>query len=131
VNTPIGAHVSTAGGLHKAIENGDRITADCIQIFGASPRQWEAEMPSRAEVETYLAHAKKSDIGPVYFHASYLANLASPKEELRAKSIKNLSDHLALVDALHADGLIYHIITLDYDKDLVAEKVTSFFERFL
>src|SRR3989338_1837947 len=40
----IGGHVSTAGGLYKAIENAERIGANAIQIFGASPQQWYVKM---------------------------------------------------------------------------------------
>ena len=36
----IGAHVSTAGGLARAVERGVELDCDAIQIFPQSPRMW-------------------------------------------------------------------------------------------
>jgi deoxyribonuclease-4 len=105
----IGAHVSAAGGLKKAIERAEKIGAECIQIFGASPRTFWAKMPTEQDLAEYKAALKKSGIGPVFLHAAYLVNLASPKSDLRAKSVKSLSDHLKIAELLGAQGLIFHI----------------------
>lgn len=105
----IGAHVSTAGGLYKAIENARVIGAETIQIFGASPRKWDAPSPKAEDIKKYKELLKESGIGPVYLHASYLVNLASPDEELREKSVKNLIGHLSIAELIGAAGLIFHI----------------------
>jgi len=105
----IGAHVSAAGGLKKAIERAQKIGAQCIQIFGAPPRTFWAKMPEQKDVAEYKAALKQSGIGPVFLHAAYLVNLASPKSDLRAKSVKSLSDHLRIAEMLGAQGLIFHI----------------------
>ncbi len=108
-NILLGGHVSASGGLHKAIENAEALGATCIQFFGASPRQWFAKMPSPDEINTYKEHLKKSHVQAVYLHAAYLANLASPSAESHEKSIKSLSEHLAIVTAIGANGLIFHM----------------------
>ena len=36
----VGAHVSTAGGLEKAVERGSERGCEAIQIFNQSPRMW-------------------------------------------------------------------------------------------
>ena len=36
----IGAHVSNAGGLSKAVERGVERGCEAIQIFNQSPRMW-------------------------------------------------------------------------------------------
>lgn len=105
----IGGHVSAAGGLKNAIENAERIGADAIQIFGASPRQWGAKVPDQKNIESYRAALVGSRVKAVYLHGAYLVNLASPEKATREKSVKNLSTHLAIVDAIGADGLIFHI----------------------
>lgn len=105
----IGAHVSVAGGLYKAVENAQQIGAECFQIFGSSPRQWKTRMPSEEDVKRFKDTLKESGIGPVVLHASYLANIASPIPDLRKKSIQNLSEHLAIAEAIGAEGLIFHI----------------------
>lgn len=105
----LGAHVSTAGGLKNAIANAERIGAECIQIFGSSPRQWRAPLPAQQVADEYLAALKDSNVKAVYLHAPYLINLASPDSELHQKSIQNLVDNLKIADALHADGVIFHL----------------------
>jgi len=105
----IGAHKSTAGGLWTAIERVQDIGGNCLQIFGASPRQWYVKMPSREDTEKFKQAAKESGIGPIYLHAAYLPNLASPDAEVRKKSAKNLSEHLQIADLIGANGLIFHI----------------------
>jgi len=105
----IGAHVSVAGGLYKAIENAKAIGAETMQIFGASPRKWQVQPPKDEDVEKYKRLLAESGIGPVYLHAPYLVNLASADKELWDKSVKNLSEHLAIAELIGADGLIFHI----------------------
>ncbi|MEK7479188.1 MAG: deoxyribonuclease IV [Patescibacteria group bacterium] len=104
----IGAHVSTAGGLASAIENARAIGAECIQIFGASPRQWAARLPAKEEAEKFKNALKESGLGPVYLHASYLVNLGSGDAGILRKSIQNCSIHLRIAELLGAQGLIFH-----------------------
>ena len=101
--------MSVAGGLYKAFDNAKRMGAECIQIFGASPRQWQARIPSKEDIKTYKEEEERSKISPVYLHSAYLVNLASPSKEIRGKSIKNLSLHLKIADLIGAQGLIFHV----------------------
>lgn len=105
----IGAHVSTAGGLAYGIENAVKIGASCIQIFGASPRQWKAPMPNDEVIERFKNKRQTSGIGPVFLHASYLVNLAHENEQARQWSVASLTDHLKIAKAIEAQGLIFHI----------------------
>lgn len=105
----IGGHVSAQGGLFRAIINGEKIGATTIQMYGASPRMWSANQPETHEVEKFKETRKNSSIKSVYLHAAYLVNLASPSDEVYEKSIKNLSDHLNIAEAIGADGLIFHV----------------------
>ncbi len=104
----IGAHVSAAGGVWNAIANGEGIGASAIQIYGASPRAWEAKPISPEDASKFKEALKKSRISKVYLHAAYLVNLASGDDELYEKSIKNLTSHLKIAETLGADGLIFH-----------------------
>ena len=105
----IGAHVSTAGGLHTAIERIQAIGGDCLQIFGASPRQQAAKLPDEEKIKKFKEAVKESGVGPIYLHAAYLPNLASPVAETVEKSIINLSIHLQITELIGANGLIFHI----------------------
>lgn len=90
-------------------QNANRIGAQALQIFGASPRQWQAKIPEKIEVSKYQAELKKYKLGPVFLHAAYLVNLASPDEMIRAKSIMSLTAHLKISEAIGAEGLIFHV----------------------
>ncbi|MEK7523598.1 MAG: deoxyribonuclease IV [Patescibacteria group bacterium] len=105
----IGGHVSAAGGLVNAIKNAQRIGALCIQIFGASPRQWLAKMPLEADIATYQKALHESKIGPVFLHAAYLVNLGSPSPDQQKKAIQSLTEHLQIVEKIGAQGLIFHL----------------------
>ena len=105
----IGAHVSAAGGLHNCFANAEAIGAECLQIFGASPRQWTANLPSAAAVKQFKAEEKRSGLGPVFLHAAYLVNLGSSLSELRSKSVASLASHLKIAELIGARGLIFHI----------------------
>src|SRR4051794_25600690 len=51
----IGAHVSPAGGPAKAVERGQELGAQAIQIFNQSPRMWRPRYYGDDEVEDYGA----------------------------------------------------------------------------
>jgi deoxyribonuclease-4 len=105
----IGAHVSVAGGFNKGVDHALEIGAQAIQIFGASPQQWQAKMPNDETITGFKKRLLESGVGPVFLHAAYLVNLASPDDSLVAKSVKNLSSHLKIAELLGAQGLIFHI----------------------
>jgi deoxyribonuclease IV len=105
----IGAHVKTAGGVQNAFKNAEEIGAKCIQIFGASPRQWKSSLPSQETIEEFLKEKSRSGISQVFLHASYLVNLATPDDELYEKSISSLSTHLQIANLLEAEGLVFHL----------------------
>lgn len=105
----IGAHVSTQGGLYKAFENANHIGAEAIQIFGSSPQQWSVRLPKEEDIKKFKAAHEKSGNIPVFLHASYLANLASPSEITRANALQSLTGHFKIAEMIGAQGLIFHI----------------------
>jgi len=105
----IGGHVSTAGGLFNAFVNAEKIGAETIQIFGASPKQWLVRIPSKEDVAEYHRLKKESKVKSVYLHGAYLPNLASPDESIFAKSVENLRAHFEIANQLEAQGLIFHV----------------------
>ncbi len=128
----IGVHVSTAGGLFTAFERAKEIGADCIQIFGASPRMWYAKLPSAEDIKKFKEEEKLSGIGPTYLHAPYLINLGTPNKDLLSKSIKNLSDHFRIAELIGAAGVIFHIgSSAGTDKDKSIEQVIAAINKIL
>ena len=105
----IGGHVSSAGGFLAALDRAQAIGANTIQLFGASPVQWRASLPSKEDADAFQKACVMRDIAPIFLHAPYLINLASPKGELAAMSRTLLQKHVAIAAALGARGVIFHI----------------------
>src|SRR5437868_13545686 len=87
VKKRIGVHVGTAGGTLTAVERAVAAGANTFQIFSSSPRQWRAAEVKPAEAVKMRGLRAKHDGGPVSFHASYLINLCSQTERVRASSV--------------------------------------------
>jgi len=104
----IGAHVSSAGGLPRAIARGEEIGADSIQIFNQSPRMWRPTVYSDADIAAFREAREPSRIGAVLIHAVYLINPASEDRELRDKSLASLIQSLRVGAAIGADGVVLH-----------------------
>ena len=105
----IGGHVSAAGGLTQALFRAKEIGADTIQIFGSSPRQWNATLPNNKSAQEFMALSREMDIRPVFLHAPYLINLASPNPDLRQKSKNLLKKNLEIAEAISGEGVIFHL----------------------
>jgi len=122
----IGAHVSTAGGVQNCFQNAERIGANCIQIFGSSPRTWKSNLPTKETLNLYKQEQSRTQINEVFLHAAYLVNLATPNKELRQKSINSLIDDLKIAEALKARGLIFHLGSYkDTTKEEAYQKVAD------
>jgi deoxyribonuclease-4 len=104
----IGAHVSTAGGLDRAIERGTELGCASIQIFNQSPRMWR---PTRYGPDDFAAFREAMDSSPVeavVIHAVYLINCATKDTELRRKSLNSLAHALRVGDGIGAAGVVLH-----------------------
>ena len=104
----IGAHVSSAGGISKAIDRGLEIGCEAIQIFGSSARSWAFKPPADKEVAAFKERRAATGMGAVYFHAIYLINLGSPNPELVEKGVQSLINYMTLAADIDADGVIFH-----------------------
>jgi deoxyribonuclease-4 len=105
----LGGHVSIAGGLEKAIERGTEITADCIQIFVAPPRQLRPANHSDEAVAKYQQAREAAGIAPVLIHAQYLINLAGRDDGLRQASTNAIISQLGWAARLGAMGVVFHV----------------------
>ena len=103
----IGAHVSAAGGLSKAIDRAEIIGAESIQLFASSPRGWAFKEISDNEINLFREKIKVTNISPVFLHGIYLVNVGG-KPELLHKSIGSLVTHMDAADKIGASGVIFH-----------------------
>jgi len=108
MSPPLGAHVSIAGGMSRAIERGTDLECEAIQVFVKNASQWQGKSLSRDDVEQFRQAHSQSDIGPLVAHSSYLINLASNKPENLAKSRAALADELERCHQLGIPGLVVH-----------------------
>jgi deoxyribonuclease IV len=104
----IGAHVSPAGGLPKAIERGLQRGCRAIQIFNQSPRMWRPTSYRDADVAAFREAMSASPIDVVLIHAVYLINCASEDADIRAKSLASLTNSLRVGQAIGAAGVVLH-----------------------
>jgi deoxyribonuclease-4 len=104
----LGAHLSIAGGLWRALERGRALDCDAVQIFLKNQRQWAAPPLEEAEVRAFRAARRTTGIGPVFAHASYLVNLAAPAAPAWRRAVDAFTDELERAEALGLDFVVIH-----------------------
>ena len=95
-----GAHVSSAGGVHKAVERVKAIGGNCVQVFSGSPRSWGRSPLEKIDLKQLTKVQAELGVAPIFTHSLYLLNLASENPDLLQKSTQ------ALVYDLHFDALV-------------------------
>ena len=104
----IGVHVGTAGGVWTSVGRAVEAGANTFQIFSASPRMWKASPVKAADAAKMQELRAKHDVGPVAIHASYLINLCSQTESVRANSTAAFRGEVERALALGAEFLVLH-----------------------
>ena len=105
----IGAHVSSSGGIHTAIDRAEAMGADSVQVFTQSPRTWRPTNHPPENFETFKERRAEVGIGGVLCHALYLINLANPKDDFYEKSVAALANTVDVGCAIEADGVVFHV----------------------
>jgi deoxyribonuclease IV len=106
---PIGAHVSTAGGLSTCVERARGLGIECMQIFLSTPQRWQLPRHSDEQVQEFMRLVGETEIGPNFAHAAYLINLASADPLIRQRSVENLSASLEWAERVGLAGLVVHV----------------------
>jgi deoxyribonuclease-4 len=104
----LGAHESVAGGLFLAFERIEKVGGESLQIFTRNQRQWHPAELKAEEIDLFKKAHEKSGGMPVASHASYLVNLASGKDDIMEKSIRNFVLELTRCDRLGVPYVILH-----------------------
>jgi deoxyribonuclease-4 len=104
----LGAHLSIAGGLPRAVDRAEASGCDALQIFTKSAGQWRARELPPEEIALFRRRVRETGIRPVVAHTSYLINLAAADAALRRRSIAALADELDRAAALGLDALVMH-----------------------
>ena len=104
----LGAHLSIAGGLPRAVDRAVASRCEALQIFTKSAGQWRARVLPHDEIAQFRARVEETGITPVVAHNSYLINLAAADPALRAQSLAALGEELDRAEALGLLGLVMH-----------------------
>jgi len=118
----IGAHVSTGGGLPRAIERAEEMCCEVIQIFNQSPRMWKPTRYSGDDFAAFRAAMEDSRVEVVAIHMIYLINPAARDKEMRKKSLDSLTHALRVGDGIGALGVVVHPGALKDDTRTNARK---------
>ncbi|HET6949753.1 MAG TPA: deoxyribonuclease IV [Acidimicrobiales bacterium] len=94
----IGSHVPPSDPLASAAAEG----ADIVQIFLGDPQSWRKPKPRED------AEALRASSTPIYVHAPYLVNLASPNNKIRIPSRKILQQTCDAAAEIGAQAVIVH-----------------------
>jgi deoxyribonuclease-4 len=103
-----GAHMSIAGGLHRAFERGRHVRCRTIQIFLKNSNQWKGRSITDEDRALFLEAQSSGGISPVVAHDSYLINLASPDPVLRQKSLDAFIEEMRRANFLGVPYLVFH-----------------------
>jgi deoxyribonuclease-4 len=130
----IGAHVSSSGGIHTAIDRAEAIGAESVQVFTQSPRAWRPTNHPPENFERFKERRAEAGIGGVLCHALYLVNLASPKDDFYEKSVAAMCNTVDVGCAIEADGVVFHIGShlgagMDVGLDRVVEAMKKVLDR--
>lgn len=119
-----GAHVSSSGGISKAIARGTDLGCESLQVFTHNPRTWKPITHSDDEIAAFRAAARSADMWPLVSHGLYLINLGAPDREvptgppgkpatstrnIHRSSIESLVQHLTVGAALGLEGVVLHV----------------------
>ncbi len=104
----IGAHQSISGGYTEALKRIKNIGGNCLQIFCSSPRGWTFTKINENQIKEFIKLKKELNINPIYFHASYLINLAD-EGKIGQMSKLSLINELNLAEKLEIKGSIIHL----------------------
>ena len=103
-----GAHLSIAGGMHRALEKALHLHCDTVQVFVKNQRQWRAAPLDPADVAHWHELRDTPGFGPPVAHATYLINLASPRRTLAALSERALTEEMRRCAVLAIPYLVLH-----------------------
>ncbi|AXG09430.1 deoxyribonuclease IV [Haloplanus rubicundus] len=105
----VGAHVSVAGGVDNAVDNQRDVGGNCGQIFTHSPQVWQDPNVDDDEATAFREGTAEHLDGPWVIHSSYLVNLCTPKDDLRAKSVESMQREVDAADKLGIEYVNVHL----------------------
>lgn len=104
----LGAHMSIAGGVSRALDRAASIGSNAVQVFTKNNRQWAGPPIDPEDVARWLDLMPACGIEYAVSHASYLINLASPKLDIWERSVRAHADELRRAHAYGIPHVVLH-----------------------
>ena len=104
----LGAHMSIAGGLYRALERGEEVGCSVVQIFLKNQLQWAAKPYTAEDIALFKAAWKRTGMRSVFAHSSYLINLAAADPQEWHRAVEAFHDELERAEALGLPFVIIH-----------------------
>jgi deoxyribonuclease-4 len=105
----IGAHLSSAGGIHTAVDRAEAVGAESLQVFTQSPRAWRPTNHDPTTFDRFRERRAEVGLHGVLCHALYLCNFAAPNDEVYEMSVAALRNTMEVASAIGADGVVVHV----------------------
>jgi deoxyribonuclease-4 len=104
-----GSHLSIAGGMVNALTLAESLRLDTVQVFTKNQQQWKVRPLDPGAVRDWMTELGRLGWGDrTVSHASYLINLASPDDELWAKSVDLMTVEIERCAELSIPYLVHH-----------------------
>jgi deoxyribonuclease-4 len=129
---PLGAHMPTAGGLHKSLLSGQEIGCTAVQLFTGSPRQWSHSPLETEAIATFHKVRDASEIAFTVAHDSYLINIAAPAADVLERSRNAFRGELDRAQALGIPWVVTHMgAHLNAGEDVAVARLVDSLKRVL
>ena len=106
----IGAHLSSSGGIHTAIDRAEAIGAESLQVFTQSPRTWRPTNHDPATFDRF--RERRAEVGHrTASSATRSTSATSPPRTttIYEKSVAALRNTMEVACAIGADGVVFHV----------------------
>jgi deoxyribonuclease-4 len=105
----IGAHLSSSGGIHTAVDRAEAVGAESLQVFTQSPRAWRPTNHDPATFDRFRERREEIGLHGVLCHALYLCNFATTRDDVYEKSVAALRNTMEIATAIGAEGVVLHV----------------------
>jgi deoxyribonuclease IV len=103
-----GAHMSIAGGYHRALLTAQTHDCEAVQLFTKNSSQWRAKELFEEEIALFGETLRQTRVRQLLAHDSYLINLASPDQFLYRRSLEAFIIELERAERLGLTYLVTH-----------------------
>ncbi len=104
----LGAHMSIAGGLPRALLRGKAVGCSIVQLFLKNQVQWAGRPLTDDEAAEFKRLQAETGIRTVFAHATYLINLSTPNETEWTRAVNAFHDELVRAETLGLPFVVIH-----------------------